>query len=60
MTGSRGHLAADPAGPDDDDARALDQSLAQCERVVPRAERDHAVEINARRAEPTRSRPGGE
>ena len=35
--------------------RALDQSLAQCERVVPRAERDHAVEINARRAEPAES-----
>src|SRR5215211_1492854 len=60
MTGSCGHLAADPAGPDDHDVRACDQPLAQRECVVPRSERDHAVELVARHAEPTRSRPGGE
>jgi hypothetical protein len=60
VTGSGGHLAADPTGPDDHDVGACDQPFAQRECVVPRPERHNAVKLVARHAEPTRSRPGGE
>ena len=52
LAGRGGDLAADPAGPDDDDLRAGREALPQGEGVVQRPQGEQAVQIRSGKLQP--------
>ena len=60
LAGRSGDLAADPAGPDDDDLCAGREALPEGQRVVQRPQGEQAVEIRSGKLQPPRGRAGGD